>query len=1299
MAGTPPSPGVGRGGGEAPDPEASTSGKINWWGTSGGDGFIGTDQVDIGAGLGGADTLSGGIGDDILLGNAGADELSGGSGDDLLVDDDQGVWFADHLSGGTGDDTLVFRGAPSGLTDTGDGGSGLDLAYIDLSDRTRDWRLTDNDGDIWIRLASGSTQGDIELENFEAIAVLFGSGDDFAHSGNQQAYFEGNGGNDQLISEGRNDYLDGGAGDDKLDAGTGVDWIDGGSGNDRAEVDLSNESRDLTYVADQAEDDDGFTFENGTHIRDIERIELVTGSGDDRIWLGDDDDDVDTRGGDDVIFTDLEAHDSVDGGSGRDRLVVDRSDSDERLRSSYDSSDNDFEISREDQYATAEHRLHASSIEELVLLGGSANDTLRGGSGDDELIGNGGDDFIRGGDGADRMEGGSGDDDLHIDEGADWVDGGPGDDWGDLDKSDSNVSFTVDTRFAASSSGTTLQDGTHIRNVERLDIDLGSGNDTVITTVHTDSNIDLGGGDNRIVIDHRGQTSSLIAGPGLRINLPSYLISLDLAFDAASNRIWVRGADQVSIYGGNGNDQIAGLNGTDVLDGGAGDDLLSGGLGQNFLTGGAGNDSLFVSNSSDVITELQGEGIDRIYASVNYTLAPGVYVETLSTADDAGTDPLTLAGNELDNRIIGNAGANLIYGLGGSDYLAGVAGDDRYVVDLASDLVVEAAGQGYDTVFSPVSYALAATSEVEALLTLDRFGTQAIDFTGNEFNNVLYGNAAANRLSGGGGDDRLEGGDGGDQLDGGVGFDGASYAGAGATVTVSLALLGVAQDTGAAGIDTLIDIEGLVGSAFADTLIGNASDNILNGFTGGDWMEGGAGDDVYFVDNAGDTVVERAGEGIDEVRTVFAAASLLGSHVENLTASTDVAHDFRGSAGDNAIRGGAGSDFLRLYDGGNDSAYGGSGNDVILFGASMSWTDFVDGGDGLDQLVLQGQYVDGSALLFGGGVVSIENIAILPGNDTRFGDSGTSFYDYKLTLQNATVAAGVQLVVDANRLRSGEDLWFDGSAELDGSFFIYGGGGTDILFGGAQNDVFLFGAQGQWNPGDVVVGGSGIDQLALRGNYALTFGAGQLFGVENIGLLSAHDTRFGALGSSYSYDLNMVDGNVASGVQMTVDGAKLRVAEFFRFDGSAETDGSFRLFGGLVGDTLIGSRNGDLIQGNGGADALTGGEGADIFRYLSTSDSTTGAADRILDFTPGTDKIDLSRIDANTHSAGDQAFSWIGPNAFTGSGAASAGQLRAFQSGQSWFVQGDTDGDGSADFVVELTLAGPTPLGTVDFLL
>jgi hypothetical protein len=68
-------------------------------------------------------------------------------------------------------------------------------------------------------------------------------------------------------------------------------------------------------------------------------------------------------------------------------------------------------------------------------------------------------------------------------------------------------------------------------------------------------------------------------------------------------------------------------------------------------------------------------------------------------------------------------------------------------------------------------------------------------------------------------------------------------------------------------------------------------------------------------------------------------------------------------------------------------------------------------------------------------------------------------------------------------------------------------------------------------------------------------------------------------------------------------------------------------------------------------------------------------------------------MNADTNSAGNQAFSWIGSNAFSGS----AGLLRAYQDGAGWFVEGDTNGDGVADLVVQLTVIGGL-LAQVGFL-
>jgi hypothetical protein len=417
-----------------------------------------------------------------------------------------------------------------------------------------------------------------------------------------------------------------------------------------------------------------------------------------------------------------------------------------------------------------------------------------------------------------------------------------------------------------------------------------------------------------------------------------------------------------------------------------------------------------------------------------------------------------------------------------------------------------------------------------------------------------------------------------------------------------------------------------------------------------------------------------------------------GATIEN--ARTDAGNDsLRGNGVNNRLESGAGNDIVYLQDGGDDIVVAGDGNDVLIFGAAMTGLDQADGGAGNDQIALQGNYT----LTLGAQVVSFESLAILPGSDTRFGDPGTNFYDYDLTMVDANVAAGVTMVVDANRLRIGEDFTFNGSAETDGAFFIYGGGGTDTLTGGSRNDVFYFGEGGQFGASDHVDGGSGgIDQLGLRGNYTIVFGATQLIGIESIGMVSAQDTRFGALGSNYNYNLTMNNGNLAAGVRMTIDAAPLRPNETLVFNGGAEADGSFRVFGGQGDDVITGSQNGDILSGGLGADTLSGGGGNDVFLYRSVAESTSAGRDGIQDFNLG-DILDLSRIDANTGAAGDQAFSWIGSDAFHNV----AGELRATVSGTIWTVQGDVNGDGVADieFVVNVTDTAIHPLGSGDFFL
>ncbi|WP_166652534.1 calcium-binding protein [Enterovirga rhinocerotis] len=241
----------------------------------------------------------------------------------------------------------------------------------------------------------------------------------------------------------------------------------------------------------------------------------------------------------------------------------------------------------------------------------------------------------------------------------------------------------------------------------------------------------------------------------------------------------------VALGGGDFGDILIGGSAGDSLSGGAGDDRLDGGLGADTMTGGTGNDIFFVDNVGDVVVELAGEGIDQVRTTLdNYVL--GANVENLflmGSADLSGT------GNELDNILMGNSGANTLSGgagddrldgRGGADILIGGTGNDTYYIDDLGDVMVEEAGEGYDTAFLSVDgYVLADGVSVERLILRDGI----VSATGNDLDNVIQGNAGDNTLAGGGGRDTIRGGAGNDTLIGGAGIDNL-YGGTGADTFV-----------------------------------------------------------------------------------------------------------------------------------------------------------------------------------------------------------------------------------------------------------------------------------------------------------------------------------------------------------------------------------------------------------------------------------------------------------------------------------------------------------------------------------
>jgi Ca2+-binding RTX toxin-like protein len=179
------------------------------------------------------------------------------------------------------------------------------------------------------------------------------------------------------------------------------------------------------------------------------------------------------------------------------------------------------------------------------------------------------------------------------------------------------------------------------------------------------------------------------------------------------------------------------------------------------MTGGAGNDTYVVDNAGDMVREMADGGTDTVESSLSWTL--GAEVEKLTLT---GTEGINATGNDLDNRLRGNAGNNRMDGGLGNDRMIGGAGDDTYVVESAGDTTVESASGGTDTVQSSITWRLGGNVEN---LTLS--GSDAIDGTGNALDNLLRGNAANNTLIGGRGADTMLGGEGDDTYAGGAGDD------------------------------------------------------------------------------------------------------------------------------------------------------------------------------------------------------------------------------------------------------------------------------------------------------------------------------------------------------------------------------------------------------------------------------------------------------------------------------------------------------------------------------------------------
>lgn len=418
-----------------------------------------------------------------------------------------------------------------------------------------------------------------------------------------------------------------------------------------------------------------------------------------------------------------------------------------------------------------------------------------------------------------------------------------------------------------------------------------------------------------------------------------------------------------------------------------------------------------------------------------------------------------------------------------------------------------------------------------------------------------------------------------------------------------------------------------------------------------------------------------------------------------------------GTGGADALQGTIGDDTIKGL-GGNDYLDGGSGDDLLVGGKGE---DNLLGDDGTDRL--QGgadrDYLEGGSgddLLLGGS--GDDQFAGGLGDDRMVGGGGVDTALYVFT--GATHFDGSQLGLAPETKVVDEFGSTDTLIGVEG-FSLRGSEEADTLIGSRGKDYI-----GTWGGnGDLVDGGDGDDSLTFRGAGSATINAGA--GADLLWLqdspdywgevAEAHATMDGGDGvdrvvlSLFNATSNEtvrfigdhLTASTADGV-LEVDATKVESLSITcglgddTVTGSAADDLIYAsVRGGDDGEDVLDGRGGDdsieggggddMLTGGAGRDTMTGGDGADTFVYDRIGDSSKAArADLITDLSSG-DHIDLSAIDADVHAAGDQAFHLVSGFSHT------AGELMLThpKGGDVTLLRGDVDGDGRADFVVELS--------------
>jgi Ca2+-binding RTX toxin-like protein len=501
---------------------------------------------------------------------------------------------------------------------------------------------------------------------------------------------------------------------------------------------------------------------------------------------------------------------------------------------------------------------------------------------------------------------------------------------------------------------------------------------------------------------------------------------------------------------------------------------------------------------------------------------------------------------------------------------------------------------------------------------------------GNAIANSLNGGAGNDVLNGGGGNDTLNGGSGNDVLNGGVGADtligGAgndflfvdtsadqaieAAGGGNDTVRTSVSFtLGAGQSIEAltpVSYATTTNIS-LVGNALAQSIIGNAGDNLLNdgGFGGHDALKGLGGDDRYVVNNTGDSVIESANGGTDQVLTSVSFTLGAGQSVENLLttnqtaaaainlAGNALAQTITGNAGNNIINdGGAGAADRLVGLGGNDSYVVNNTGDHVFEAA----------GGGSDTVRTSVSFTLGAGQ-------SIE--ALTP-------------VSYATTTNINLVGNTLAQSIIGN---AGNNILNDGGA-----------GGADALKGLGGNDSYVVN-----NGGDRIFEATGGGNDTVRTSVSYTLDTGQ--SVEVLTPISYASTT------------------------------------------------AIHLTGNALVQSIIGNAGANVIDGAAGSDTLEGLGGADTFVFDTALSAATNI-DSILDFTHGTDKIELDHAIFTALAAANP----LPAAAFTTGAPTNASQHIIYNTATG-ALSYDDDGSGAHAAIQFAILSGHPSLASTDLFV